>query len=143
MSVMPRRVGYCDPEKMSQGDSDVAGAPVEEPSGRIPNVVTSFLSDGDSPGDQPLHAPVLDIDFQCFVVPSSRPGHYHLYLDHALTWEKYAALLTALGEAEILSPGFVHFALEREETVVRMPWVPKHSDGAAPAVLPTDTEEPF
>lgn len=71
------------------------------------------------------HRPILDIDFPAHVYPSSTEGHNHLYLDRMLTWEKYEALLKALGDAEILEPGYVSASLARKHTAVRLPWVKK------------------
>lgn len=40
-----------------------------------PNCVGSLLAYGK------LHAPTLDVDFPCELVPSSTPGHFHRYID--------------------------------------------------------------
>jgi len=84
------------------------------------NVVTSLLSDGS-------HAPVLDIDFGAQLIPSSAPGHFHLYLDKAMTWRKYRRLLKALGSAGILEPGYVGASLRRGHSAVRRPGIHKPS----------------
>lgn len=83
------------------------------------NVVSSLCSDG-------RHRPALDIDVPCRVVPSSTPGHVHLYFDEtALTWEQYVRLLTALGDAGILEQGYVRASIERGQSVLRLPGVSK------------------
>ena len=82
------------------------------------NVFTSLLGDG-------LHAPVLDIDFGAHLVPSSTPGHFHLYLNKAMTWRKYRRLLRALGRAGILEPGYVKASLRRGYSAARKPGVRK------------------
>lgn len=71
------------------------------------------------------HKVVLDLDLPAKLIPSSTEGHFHLYVDHELTWEKYKALLVALGEAGILEEGYVRASLAREFTAVRLPWVHK------------------
>jgi hypothetical protein len=48
-----------------------------------------------------------------------------LYLDVPMPWEKYRALLIALGDAGILEPGYVSASLTREQTFVRRPEVKK------------------
>lgn len=137
---MPRRNAYCDPLSMSQDGSGDGTPLTDPPPGTIPNVVTSLMPDG-------LHAPVLDIDFPAFVVPSSTPGHFHLYLDKPIEWDAYEALLKALCRAGVLSFHYTEHSIQREQTVVRMPWVdkdPTPGPHAAPSVaaLP-DTKEPF
>lgn len=83
------------------------------------NLVSSAL-EGDG-----MHAPVLDLDFPCALVPSSTPGHYHLYLDKVMPWDEYGQLLWALRAAGVLQSGFVAAAISREQTMVRLPWVRK------------------
>lgn len=85
------------------------------------NVASSLAENG-------LHYPALDIDFSTYVIPSTTEGHYHLYLDIGLSWEKYKALLIALGDAGILQPGYVSACIEREMTFVRLPWCTKGED---------------
>jgi hypothetical protein len=72
-----------------------------------------------------LHAPVLDIDFPAHLVPSSTIGHYHLYLDKKITWDKYKKLLVALADADILERGYVDAAINTGATYVRLPYVRK------------------
>lgn len=63
------------------------------------------------------HSPILDIDFPARLVPSTTPGHFHLYLDGiALPWKHYARLLRALERAGILEPGYVEASLKRRAT---------------------------
>lgn len=71
------------------------------------------------------HRPVLDIDFPVHVVPSSTPGHYHLYLDKPLPWPRYRRLLEALADAGIIEPGYARVSIARRYTSVRLPWIRK------------------
>lgn len=71
------------------------------------------------------HAPVLDIDFAAELVPSSTPGHFHLYLDTLMSWDQYVELLTVMEKVGILQPGYVAASIERGYTSVRLPWVTK------------------
>ena len=77
------------------------------------------------------HKPVIDIDVPIRVVPSSTPGHSHLYVDVEMTWEEYAALLKALEVAGLVETGYVLASLDREATHVRLPWVKKKESADA------------
>lgn len=72
-----------------------------------------------------LHKVVVDIDMPARLVPSSTPGHFHLYIDHEMTWRQYVQLLDALVEAGIVEPGYVKAAERRGFTAVRLPWITK------------------
>lgn len=72
-----------------------------------------------------MHRPVLDIDIPIKVVPSSTPGHSHLFIDVAMTWEDYEKLLWALAAAGIVEEGYVHASVRRGHTSVRLPHVRK------------------
>lgn len=90
------------------------------------------------------HLPVLDLDFECRLVPSSRKGHYHLYLDGitgedgmiGLTWEDYEKFLVACKEARVIGPGWLHHSQQRRMTVVRRPHILKPPP-------PVSDDEPF
>lgn len=81
--------------------------------------VTSLLS------STPVHKPVLDIDFFAKLVPSSTPGHSHLYLDHEMSWPQYKKLLDVLAEVGIIQDGYADSAIKRGYSAVRLPWVKK------------------
>jgi hypothetical protein len=87
------------------------------------NLVSSLIDDGDE--HTRMHAPVLDIDMPCRLVPSTTEGHFHLYIDKAMTWERYALLLNALMRAGIIEEGFYKMSMKREATFVRKPGVEK------------------
>lgn len=93
---------------------------LEQPSPEHPaNVVSSLCEDGQ-------HRPVLDIDMPVVLMPSSTPGHHHLYLNTvALTWDKYAALLDVLADCGIIEQGYADASIRRGQTVVRRPGVPR------------------
>lgn len=76
-------------------------------------------------GDRAYHFPVLDIDFEAALVPSTTEDHYHLYLNVGMTWEKYEKLLEALYEAGVIQEGYYKMAVERKQTFVRRPGVYK------------------
>lgn len=78
-------------------------------------------------GEEPLHRPVLDIDFPAALIPSTTPGHFHLYLDKPMGWSQYSRLLGALAEAGIIEQGYLGASIDRGYTSVRLPWVKKES----------------
>ncbi len=73
------------------------------------------------------HALVLDIDHPTWLMPSTAPDHYHLYVDvpGGITNEKYNALLTALADAGVIEWGYASASIARGWTSVRLPWIAK------------------
>lgn len=58
---------------------------------------------------------------------SFTPGHYHLFIDVTLTWAKYARLLDALADAQVIEHGYLMASLERGATFVALkPWKDRH-----------------
>lgn len=86
------------------------------------NAISSLIIDGPNKG---LHLPVLDIDLDCCVVPSSTPGNHHLVIGKPMTFEDYTELMAILRDVEILEPGYVAAAERRKETWIRTPWTRK------------------
>lgn len=83
------------------------------------NLVSSLTKTGH-------HAPVLDIDYPARLVPSSTPGHFHLYLEKEIPWGRYQLVLWALSWAGLIEPGFFRAALARKMTFARLhPTKPK------------------
>jgi len=76
------------------------------------------------------HRPVLDIDFEAELIPSSTPGHYHLYLNKQISKTSYMQLLRDLARADIIQQGFADSAIERGASSARLPWI-KKDDWAA------------
>lgn len=79
-------------------------------------LISSLCEDGQ-------HAPVLDIDFPAELIPSSSPGHFHLYLHRKMTWEKYVKLLDALHEAGIIDYEYHRMSIKRKSTMVLLPGI--------------------
>jgi hypothetical protein len=71
------------------------------------------------------HAPTLDIDMPCRLVPSSTPGHFHLYIDMEMSEKHYKKLLAVLVEVGIVEEGFAQMLERKGATFVRMPGKPK------------------
>lgn len=84
------------------------------------NLVTSIVENTGSEGSLHLHAPTLDIDVPCELLPSSQPGHYHLYIHKAITWSYYKKLLIALSECGIIEVGYKSASINRGFSSLRM-----------------------
>lgn len=84
------------------------------------------------------HLPVLDLDIPHHYVPSTTPGHGHLYLDTPLTTFEYGELLEVLQRLRIIEPGFRQGFIERGATFARLPWIfkrpvdPEHNEHDLP-----------
>lgn len=72
-----------------------------------------------------FHAPTLDIDIPAYLIPSSTPGHSHLYIDVEITWDKYVKLLNVMAECGILEEGYVKASIAKGGTYVRLPHIKK------------------
>lgn len=85
------------------------------------NVVSSLTTDG-------RHMPALDIDVPARFLPSSTPGHGHLYIDVPMSWWRYRMLLRQLYKAGIIEKGFYDLAMSRKQTFVRRQGVTKQNE---------------
>ena len=79
------------------------------------------------PSGAERHAVVLDIDHPTWLVRSSTPGHYHLYIEvpGGISWDLYEKMLFAMAEARVIEPGYHAVAKKRKRTDVRLPWIKK------------------
>jgi hypothetical protein len=121
-------------EVLNATGDDYSGDDAVTTSEQEANVVTSQLAGqqlNELDTNAGLHAPVLDIDFGAQLVPSSTPGHFHLYFEKAMTWGNYCGLLKALGDVGILEAGYVKASLRRGYSSVRKPGVYKQEEGAS------------
>lgn len=84
-----------------------------------------------------MHAPVIDLDFPCELIPSSTEGHFHLVLDRLIPAEAYFTLLDAMAEAGLVEPGYAGSSRKRGYSAIRLPWIKK----GAPAPWQSDPEE--
>lgn len=123
-------------------DTDYDGSQHED--GRVPadlaesNTISSEIA-RDIPSVGGRHTVMLDIDVPAVLVPSSTPGHSHLYIDAAMEWPVLEALLKALANAGVIEPGYAGASISRGATFLRLPWVRK----PAPATTDLSTEGPF
>lgn len=122
------------------------GAPAEKP--RVvteldqANLITSRTTSSALAAFGGHHKPVIDIDMPVKVIPSSTPGHCHLYIDRTLRWDQYVELLKVLAKVGILESGYVDASLQRGYTAVRLPWVRKETPAPAPAGQPSTSGAP-
>jgi hypothetical protein len=71
------------------------------------------------------HTVMLDLDMPVTLMESSTPDHYHLYIDHVMSWSKYRKLLDALRKAGLIEQGFYDASVRNHATMLRPPWVRK------------------
>lgn len=118
-----------NPDYDSQADVDERMLAV---SGSRGNVVSSRVDELATFTDDPsearcridpevMHAPVLDIDFPVFAIPSSTAGHFHLYFEKPVRWADYEELLKALANCGLIEEGYARASIARGATYVRVP----------------------
>jgi hypothetical protein len=84
------------------------------------HVVTSRVAGADD-----MHKVVIDLDLPAALVPSTTEGHFHLYVDKAMSGDAYFRLLDALVDAGLVEAGFASASRARGHTAVRLPWIKK------------------
>lgn len=72
-----------------------------------------------------MHKVVLDIDMDAALVPSTTPGHFHLYLEKYMPAQVYQRFLKDMAKYGIISEGYAAYAARRGETGARTPWTKK------------------
>jgi hypothetical protein len=76
---------------------------------------------------QGTHAPVFDLDFPAYLLPSSSPGKFHLYLEKEISWESYLDILESMVNAGLLEPGWVDSGITNGAMLLRPPGVFKEN----------------
>jgi hypothetical protein len=102
----------------------VASWAAEHPSKKVSNpkdanLVLSAAKYGDG------HFPLIDLDHDAALLPSSTPGNHHLYIDHRLTWKQYKKLLKVMVDVGLVEEGFYECTKARGHGALRLPWVKK------------------
>jgi hypothetical protein len=87
------------------------------------NILTS-----EAQGRPGIHKFMIDVDLPVVLVPSTTPGHAHLYIDVDIEWPRYVELLRALALAGVIEMGYARASIHRGYTSLRPPWVPKTDD---------------
>ena len=72
-----------------------------------------------------LHYPILDLDFPCYLIPSSTKDHYHLHMMKAVPWRQYKRLLKSLWKAGLIEEGYYRNSIRRGYSSARLPWIKK------------------
>lgn len=80
---------------------------------------------------------LLDIDVPAWLVPSSTPGHSHLYVDLTTDQEALVEFLAAARKIGLIQPGYEQMAKDRGFCSLRLPWVRK-AEQPKPDVEPVD-----
>jgi len=112
---------YYFAEKLDQGrdskEIDGGSEPVQC-SIKDANLLSSLCVDG-------LHRPVIDLDIPCRYVPSTTPGHGHLYIDQPMSQEQFQGILDAMAVAGVVQEGYRKYSKQRGMALVRPPWIRK------------------
>lgn len=103
----------------------------------VPSLVqppTDFFADrlAPAPENGRVHALLLDLDVPAYLVPSSTPGHSHLYVDVEIPEGKLFRLLDALSDAGVIQTGYAGASQSRGGTALRLPWVKKDDEDNHP-----------
>lgn len=87
------------------------------------NVIISQVQDDNvwQSGHEALHMPCIDFDFECELVPSRTPGHFHLYLNKAIPWERYKTVLLALADAGLIELEYYQQSCNNGFSTLRTP----------------------
>jgi hypothetical protein len=64
---------------------------------------------------------ILEVEFPIQLIPSTTPGHYHLYLDRKISWEQYILVLESAHEAGIINKGFYEMSIKNGQSMVLLP----------------------
>ena len=91
----------------------------------VENLMDANVVSSDSRINPDVHYPVIDLDVPVYLVPSSTPGHSHLYINVGMTFEDYTRILLALAQAGVVEDGYVEASIRRGRSDVRLPWIQK------------------
>lgn len=123
VTAMGRRLAYVDGLN-SKKKGDYEEHPWDPPAGKAPNLVGSKLDcpEGVDPRSfDGLHAPCIDLDYPAYLIESSTPGHFHLYLEKKVPWDKYKAVLRALADADLIEEGYYNASVKHGGSYLRLP----------------------
>lgn len=90
------------------------------------NVVTSAVVEDQVRWGQRHHV-LLDLDREAHLIPSSTPGHFHLYVDLGTptTDLKYFRFLDAAADIGLIESGYANASRARGASYLRLPWAKK------------------
>lgn len=116
-------------------DSDAFGYVLDEDhllEGREVNVVSSKIV------GKNRHKILLDLDFDAALIPTSTPGHFHLYIDKTLTPTEYEEFLNVCLSIGLIAGGNMNQWNNHQKQYLRLPHVrkggpkPKATGGISP-----------
>lgn len=87
--------------------------------------VTEFANLVSSRTTAGRHMPIIDLDFDFHIVPSSTPGHMHLFFDKPISKNKFRVLMLALWYSGVVEMGYAVWSLRRGGNFVRLEGVDK------------------
>lgn len=71
------------------------------------------------------HLVMFDVDIPMSVVPSTTPGHNHVFFDTYVTRGQLFHLLDVMADCGIVEQGYVSASKARGFTALRLPWIRK------------------
>lgn len=86
-----------------------------------PNLISSITTDG-------KQMPIIDMDFPHHFLPSTTPGHSHLYIDVKMSKLQWAILMWALYQAGVVELGYFVWSIRRGGNFMRLPGTHKTND---------------
>lgn len=125
MTTVNRRLYTIDPEELKGRDLGADDYQPEDTTRREVTDPDDALLVGSRLVNSDLHAPAIDLDVPARLIPSSTPGHFHLYIDVPMSWEQYDTVLSALAFAGVVEDGYVNASRSREQSFLRRPGVTK------------------
>jgi hypothetical protein len=75
--------------------------------------------------EEEKHFIIMDVDHEAELIPSSTPGHYHLYIYHEVTKEQLDKFVAVAREIGLIQQGIVRGYKERGVLCLRKPGVVK------------------
>lgn len=101
---------------------DFSGGYLGKPQPVLPLERYNLVGSEVSPG---RHVVAIDIDKPVELHPSTTEGHFHLLIDHEMSWDSYRALLLALAAAGIVEEGYAYASVKHGRSYLRPPGVRK------------------
>jgi hypothetical protein len=96
------------------------------------NIVTSELTSNSSTfADE--HKLLIDLDVPACLIPSTTPGHSHLYIDVTTSSTRLFKVLDALADAGAVERGYAEASRARGYSALRLPWIKKTAPKAQKA----------
>lgn len=94
-----------------------------------PNLISSRLYTPDEPSPHGvMHSPVLDLDYEARLVPSTTEGHYHLLLDGLrMEWPAYARFLRGMAYYGLIEEDYYRASVRRRMSCARPEGVKKEA----------------